>query len=77
MKVVVTPVIGCVSYSRLDSLRGCHALHEKAVVKGLNGPDSIGPAVAEAMKEILLAEAAGRRVEPQADSYSFLVRFKE
>ncbi len=76
MRVVVTPVIGCVSRDRLASMTGTHALHEKAVVRRVNGPDAVGAAIAEAMYEIALGEAAGGRVPPPLEEMNYLVQFR-
>jgi hypothetical protein len=77
MRVTVTPVIGMVSGSRLDSLRGCHALHEQAVTKAFHGPSGLDEAITAALYDIALSDAAGRKVAPLITERSYLIQFKE
>jgi hypothetical protein len=57
MKLIVTPMIGEVRQERLDSLRTCHAIYERQVIKRIDGKD-LGKAVDMAIKELLLADRA-------------------
>jgi hypothetical protein len=74
--VTVIPVIGMVVHSRLDSLRGCHALNERGVTKPFRSVDEVGQAITEALKEIALSEAASGRKHVSIDEMSYLVKFR-
>lgn len=54
-KVRVMPVIGAMTNSRLESLRGCHALTERSVVREFT-QTSFNTVVGQALKELLLAD---------------------
>lgn len=72
--ITLTPVIGVVSRDRLASLSGCHAIHEGSVTKRFE-LDTMGESFAEALREIVLAEAAKRRGVTAAD-VKVLVTFR-
>lgn len=74
--VTVTPVIGRPSKDRLTSLSGCHAIWEDGVTKSFRSPDEIGEAIAGAVYEIALAQAAGRKIAPTVDEVSYLLQFR-
>lgn len=77
--ITVTPVIGEVSKDRLDSLRGCHALHEHAVTRRIFRPDEIGAYVKDAIIEITLAEMARsqRKEPPSVTEFKYLVTIRD
>jgi c-di-GMP-binding flagellar brake protein YcgR len=75
--VTVTPVIGTVRMSRLDSysLGGCHALHERAVTKPFNGQEELGDAIVAALHDIAVLQRHLRDVRDW--SYIMAFNFKE
>lgn len=76
-RVKVTPILGEVDYkSRLGSLRACHVLGEKSIVKGFN-PDEVGKAITEAIQEIMMFEVSNRNLRAfRPDSVKVLVEFR-
>jgi hypothetical protein len=71
-RVTVTPVIGAPSRSRLESLKGCHALYERAVTKAFTGADTAGDAIMSALYDIAVMETRPRDILRT----SYLIQFK-
>lgn len=51
----LTPMIGQPRNERLESLRGCHMIHERGVVKSFEA-GKMGRALEDAVKELALAD---------------------
>lgn len=45
IRIKVMPMLGELKYERFDSLRGCHAIHERQIVKVVKNGQPIGPAL--------------------------------
>ena len=57
MKITVMPMLGEVKrHERLDSLRGCHALTERSVVKMASSGAEMRAALGAALQELMMAD---------------------
>lgn len=72
-RVRVTPVIGLVSRDRLDSMRGTHAIHERAVLKQCTS-ETVGDAVTEAIREIIMMDVQSKCFK--ANQLQVLIQFE-
>lgn len=70
-RVIVMPIIGSVNDSRLDSLRGCHALHERKAVRPFTDGSraDMDKAIGDAVRELVMAD----RVRALDGKLNFLV----
>lgn len=70
-RVIVMSVIGQVTDSRLDSLRGCHALHERKAVRTFTHGSraDMDKAIGDAVRELVMAN----RVRALDGKLTFLV----
>jgi hypothetical protein len=67
-------MIGPILKDRLYSLRSCHAILERTVVKPCHA-DDVGKAITEAIQEIMLAEGEGRKAFT-AEDIKVIVEFR-
>jgi hypothetical protein len=72
-RVRVIPLIGQIEKSRLGSMQGTHAIHERAVSKPCTSED-VGEVITECIQEIILMDAKDRRYF-KADSVKVVVEF--
>lgn len=73
--IKVTPIIGEVMFnSRLDSMRGCHALNEYAVNQRCDRLDEMGMVIQEAIAQIMLTKQFR---ESRASELNFVVSFRD
>lgn len=71
-KLKVMPLLGKINREeRLDSLRACHAIHEREVVRHFDG-GNFAPQLNEAVRELLLAD----RVVALNGSVQFIVQIE-
>jgi hypothetical protein len=54
-RIKVMPLIGAIQQERLESLRGCHAIQERTVVKHFE-VGGLEKAMGDALKELLIAD---------------------
>lgn len=66
----VMPMIGQINREeRLDSLRACHAIHERQITKRCDRPEFLNTQIGEAIRELLLAD----RVTALSGKVQFIV----
>lgn len=57
LRLQVMPMLGDMRPGeRLDSLRGCHALFERSIVKAIDSPPDMDAKIGAAVRELLLAD---------------------
>ena len=72
-RVHVIPLIGEIAKTRLESMRGTHAIHERAVSKPCTSED-VGEVITECIQEIILMDARSQRLF-KADKVKIIVEF--
>lgn len=70
IRIIVMPLLGEIREERLDSLRACHAIYERRVIKRLDSPTQMDRSIGEAIRELMLSD----RVKALEGNLQYIVR---